>query len=249
MQFLVTAGNTLAMIDRVRCITNVFSGRTGTSLALAAYDRGHSVTLLTSRPEVVKRVRGHEPLPIAPRWHSIAYRSFTDLERLMEEHLTSGGYDALVHCAAVGDYRPAGIFVAAEGTTFDASELSWRASQGEPHFVNRGAGKVKSDAPELWLRLVRAPKLVDQVRQPWGFKGVLVKFKLEVDVSDDSLLEIAEQSRLQSDADLMVANTLEGAVDWAYLGGAEGYKRISRQELPRRLLAAVEAQHRSAGHG
>ena len=30
MNLLVTAGNTLVPVDRVRCITNIFTGRTGT---------------------------------------------------------------------------------------------------------------------------------------------------------------------------------------------------------------------------
>ena len=39
MNLLVTAGNTQVAIDRVRCITNIFTGRTGTAIALEAYRR------------------------------------------------------------------------------------------------------------------------------------------------------------------------------------------------------------------
>ena len=69
---------------------------------------------------------------------------------------------------------------------------------------------------------MRAPKLIDMVRSPWGFRGTLVKFKLEVGISDERLLEIAEKSRIHSQADFMVANTLEGASAWAYLGPLAG---------------------------
>src|SRR6476646_6451465 len=44
MNLLVTAGNTLVPIDAVRCITNIFTGRTGASIARHAHERGHSVT-------------------------------------------------------------------------------------------------------------------------------------------------------------------------------------------------------------
>jgi phosphopantothenoylcysteine synthetase/decarboxylase len=109
----------------------------------------------------------------------------------------------------------------------------------------QSAGKIKSDAPELWLRLVRAPKLINLIRIDWNFRGVLVKFKLEVDVSDEVLLDVAERSRRQSNADLMVANTLDGAAHWAYLGPLHGhYERVARSDLPERLLDAVEALHR-----
>jgi hypothetical protein len=91
---------------------------------------------------------------------------------------------------------------------------------------------------------VRAPKLIDSVRRDWGFRGVLVKFKLEVGVTDGELLDVAERSRRQSDADLMVANTLDGAAEWAFLGPlARGYQRVTRGELADRLIDAVEALH------
>lgn len=103
------------------------------------------------------------------------------------------------------------------------------------------AGKIKSHHPELWLRLVPTPKLVDSVRQPWGFRGILVKFKLEVGLTDEELLRIAESSRTQSKADLMVANTHTGMQQWAFLGPVDGqYVRLTREELATRLLEQVE---------
>ena len=39
MNLLVTAGNTLVLIDRVRCLTNVFTGRTGAAIALEGQRR------------------------------------------------------------------------------------------------------------------------------------------------------------------------------------------------------------------
>ena len=64
MNVLVTAGNTQTPIDRVRCITNVFTGRTGAQVALEAHRRGHAVTLLTSHPEVVRDLApGFHPAP------------------------------------------------------------------------------------------------------------------------------------------------------------------------------------------
>ena len=112
------------------------------------------------------------------------------------------------------------------------------------------AGKIKSDEPELWLRLVRAPKLVDRFRTPWGFAGVLVKFKLEVGRSEAELVDVAERSRVQSAADLMVANTLDGAPEYAFLGPVGGrYERVTRGELPDRLLRVVEHLHRGERDG
>jgi phosphopantothenoylcysteine synthetase/decarboxylase len=237
MNILVTAGNTQVLIDRVRAITNIFTGRTGARIALDAHQRGHTVTLLTSHPETVEA-------PTAERWVLRGYQTFEDLQQLMEEAIRGGGFDAVIHSAAVSDYRPDGVFSPAPGTHFQQGEGCWLSETGAPRLEDRTAGKVKSDVPELWLRLVRTPKLVDHIRTDWGFRGLLVKFKLEVGISDSELLDIAERSRCQSSADLMVANTLEGASFWAYLGPLGGqYQRVVRRDLSSRLLDAVEQMH------
>jgi len=216
MNVLVTAGNTQTPIDCVRCITNIFSGRTGALIATEAASRGHAVTLLTSHPEVLGGDAGARVRP---------YRTFDDLESLMAEEIASGVYDAVVHAAAVSDYHVAGVFAGRDGQLEDAA-----------------AGKVKSHHPGLWLRLVPAPKLIDKIRTEWGFAGGLVKFKLEVGVSDAELLDVAERSRVHSGADLMCANTLEGMHDWAFVGaGPGGYRRVSRADLPSVLIDALGA--------
>jgi phosphopantothenoylcysteine synthetase/decarboxylase len=109
------------------------------------------------------------------------------------------------------------------------------------------ATKMKSTEPEMWVRMVRAPKLVDRIRTQWGFTGLLVKFKLEVGVSDAELVDVAEMSRNQSGADVMVANTLEGSQHWAFLGPIDGkYERVPRREMPERLLLHLEHLRRGA---
>ena len=65
--------------------------------------------------------------------------------------------------------------------------------------------------------------------------------KLEVVGSGERLLDVAEASRRHSQADLMVAYTLEDTAAWAFLGPLEGgYQKVPRRELADRLLAAVE---------
>src|SRR5437773_9221693 len=103
MRILITAGNTQAPIDRVRCLTNIFTGRTGAGIAACAHDRGHDVTLLTSHPEVVIEQRPQQPLSGA-RWRPYRYSTFDDLQTLLSGEVQGGGYDAVIHCAAVSDY-------------------------------------------------------------------------------------------------------------------------------------------------
>ena len=177
MNILVTAGNTQTPIDRVRCITNIFSGRTGAQIAASAFDRGHSVAFLTSHPEVLaefpsNRHRGE------PDFRVRTYRTFDDLETAMAEEIARGQFDVVIHAAAVSDYRVAGIFTERDG-----------------RFEDVAAGKVKGSHPELWLKLVPTPKLVDKIRSEWHFAGVLVKFKLEVGLSESELQAVAEKAR------------------------------------------------------
>jgi phosphopantothenoylcysteine synthetase/decarboxylase len=245
MRLLVTAGNTQVPLDQVRCITNIFTGRTGARIALHAHERGHTVTLLTSHPDVV----AEQP---TERWAMRPYRTFEDLREAMSEVIRAEWPDVVIHSAAVSDYQAAGIFRPAEHTHFRIEDAHWESDVPElPALVDVGhAGKIKSDEPELWLRLVRTPKLIDLIRPEWGFQGVLVKFKLEVGISEERLRAIAEASRQHSAADLMVANTLEGAASWAYLGPLTGgYERLARRDLEARLLDAVEKLYQERSHG
>src|SRR6266487_1482241 len=114
MHFLVTAGNTQTPVDRVRCITNIFSGRTGARIAARAFDRGHSVALLASHPEVLAdfpSVRHRSE----PDFRVRNYRTFDDLESALREEITRGRFDVVIHAAAVSDYRVAGVFTQRDG--------------------------------------------------------------------------------------------------------------------------------------
>src|ERR1700687_3035256 len=164
MKLLITAGNTLTPIDRVRGITNLFTGRTGAQIASHAHARGHVVTLLTSHPEAL-------PSPL-PEDRVLTYRTFDDLRRLMEKTVRGREPDAVIHSAAVSDYQTAGIYAPAPGTRFTCAG-AWQSDNAAPSLLDRAAGKVKSDEPELWLRLVRTPKLVDLISTDWVFCCIL----------------------------------------------------------------------------
>ena len=112
MKLLITAGNTTVPVDRVRVITNVFSGRTGAAIAQQAWRRGHTVTLLRSPA----RVDDAEESSAGLRWRVVRYRTFDDLMERMESEIGDGAPDAVIHSAAVSDYRVAGTFAPQPGT-------------------------------------------------------------------------------------------------------------------------------------
>jgi phosphopantothenate---cysteine ligase (CTP) len=245
MNLLITAGNTAAPIDRVRVLTNIFTGRTGANIARTAWSRGHRVTILTSHPELLS------DMPQAAedsdrRMTITSYNTFDELAMQLQNEIRKTTYDAILHSAAVSDYLCAGAYAPEAGTFFNARTKEWEANGVWPSMVEQKGGKLKSNEPEMWIRMVRAPKLIDRFRNPWGFEGLLVKFKLEVGLQEAELLSIAESSRLQSAADLIVANTLDDAKHSAYIGPTEGrYERVSRRELSERLLLILEHLQRS----
>src|ERR1700716_585383 len=135
MNVLVTAGNTRAFIDQVRCLTNIFTGRTGAAIALEALGRGHRVTLLTSRPEAVAELT-RDPIVAPDRWQLLAYDTLEDLRILMANHLENEEIDAVVHSAAVSDYLAAGVYAPAPGTTL-TKRCTWQGNGGAPTFIDR----------------------------------------------------------------------------------------------------------------
>jgi len=235
MNVLVTAGNTQTPIDRVRCITSVFTSWTGTQIAVEAGRRGHRVTLLTSHPHVLPAAA---PALDVGFMSLEGYQTFEDLKGLMAALVPGGQFDVLIHAAAVSDYMVAGMYAPVVGTVFDPTTGAWAHGK----MVDVSAGKVKSHHSELWMRLTPTPKLADLVRSKWGFRGMFVKFKLEVGMTDAELQEVAARSRDQSDADLIVANTLEGKDAFAWIGDRGGnWERVERPRLAGRLLERVEA--------
>jgi phosphopantothenoylcysteine synthetase/decarboxylase len=170
-RLLITAGPTWVPIDTVRHLANSSTGRMGATLARAAVAAGWDVTLLYGP--------GRHPLTQEDwsRIRVLEFTTFDDLHRLVREQVVSRAFTAMIHAAAVSDYRPAETV----------------------------AGKIDSDAPELVLRLVRAPKIVDEVK-PMDPEIVLVKFKLTVGRTREELVRIAQESRERSGAELVVAN-------------------------------------------
>lgn len=218
-RLLVTAGSTSVALDRVRVLVNIFRGRTGEQIARVAAEKGWDVTLLSSAPTALQE---HNP-GIRRR----GYRTFEDLESLMEQEITTGRFDAIVHSAAVGDFKVAAMHVI-KGVVLERLELR-----------GPSAAKIPSNHDRLFVELVPAKKLVDQIRSPWGFTGKLVKFKLQADMPDEQLLEIAHGSRLMSKADIIVANCLEWCRDYAYIVSQTEMLRVSRNELAEHLIARL----------
>ena len=219
LKVLVTAGATEVPIDRVRAITNVFKGKTGTAIAFAMGYReplgNITVTLLTSNPHIAGE---HHML----HFGVVPFRTFDELAALLEHEIRTGGYDVVIHSAAVSDYRVAGVHARRPNGELTPLEAS---------------GKVGSSHERLFLELERTPKLIEAIRHTWDFTGKLIQFKLEVGITDEELIARARAALVRSRGDLVVANCLEWARDAALLVGRDGdVERVERAKLPDALI-------------
>jgi phosphopantothenoylcysteine synthetase/decarboxylase len=208
-RLLVTAGPTWVPVDAIRYLTNFASGSLGLFLAREAAAAGAQVRVLLGPGRICPTEADRRRLEI------VDFVTFDDLHRLVRGSLGEDRFDALLHTAAVADYRPAEVRPV----------------------------KTPSGASEWLLRLVPLPKIVDEVKA-LAPRILLVKFKLEVGRSRDELLRIAAASRARSDADLIVANDrAQLAADRhpAILmdGGGVLAETVTREELAAALLGEV----------
>lgn len=271
MKVFITAGSTATPLDMVRrlipfyqdiesddvAISNIFSGRTGTAIAHYFDQKGCDVTLATSNPSIVE-----EEIHI----NVLKYKTYEELKNIMAEEISKGGYDAVIHSAAVSDYSPEGLYVK-DSLINDllqalskyvevketerchvCVELAYnnlvslnKICQERQSFLRKldSSGKVGSKLSELFIRLTPTDKLVDKIRKEWCFQKTLVKFKLEVGKSDNDLISIAKKSMFDSDASYIVANCLECAKDYAYIINEHCIKKVLRHLLPAELYEKI----------
>ena len=241
--FLVTAGSTHEKIDDVRQWSNIFTGKTGLDVALALLDLG-DVTLLTSNRQHAVEFDGFYGkggmLGIE------TFGSHAELRDLLQERMTSGDrVDAVAMSAAVADYQPAGTYRVVKKISLQEAKLDGPPGAQVWVVENVQAPKVRSTHGEIAVLGTATEKLVDLFRTAWAFRGMLIKFKLEVGISDEELVRVAGESRRASGADLIIANTLAmvgGTNAGAYFIDAAGAIRVARTQLAAEMRERVVRQ-------
>jgi phosphopantothenoylcysteine synthetase/decarboxylase len=224
VKVLITAGGTEEAIDGVRRLTNTSTGATGGALARAFAAHGATVTLLHG-------VRA----PLASLdLERLTFTDFTDLEGRLHTLLAERDFDAVVHLAAVADYRIAAVEI---------------DGQRVPH---GGGGKIPG-GHEMVVRLAPTPKLVDQLRR-WSRNPsiTVVGFKL-TDTSDGEERRAQVRALLERETtDLVVHNDLsEIAGDrhpaeiWA--GDRVVARTETKRQLAETLFDLLAARPESAG--
>ncbi len=214
MRILITAGSTQVPIDQVRCISNIFKGKTGHHIANYMAER-HDVTLVTSND-------------IPSKCKVIRYKTYDQLFEIMNEQIRSK-YDVVIHSSAVSDYKVDKIMIPSGGPNSGSSLIEVDSST-----------KISSDSDEVYIKMVKTEKIISKIKSDWGFEGILVGFKLLVGVSDDKLLSVANNSLISNNANVIVANCLEWSTERAYIVSRNQTINVTRDNLPKNLLEQIE---------
>lgn len=179
LRVLVTAGGTAEPVDGVRVLTNTSTGGTGAGIATLLARRGHDVVLL----------RAKSALPADGPCREETFVTFAELDAALRRELGRGGFDAVIHAAAVSDYGVDSITVP-DGVVPAGSDL-----------------KIGSGHAPL-LRLRPNPRLVDGLRALSPTPLKLVAFKLTRGAGADETAGAIAKLFAHSGADYVVHNDL-----------------------------------------
>ena len=94
MKIVITAGATREMLDPLRFLSNLSTGKMGYTLAETAQKKGHKVTLI-SAPTNLKTL---------PEIKFVSVKSALEMQSAVEKYFSTA--DCLIMTAAVADYRP-----------------------------------------------------------------------------------------------------------------------------------------------
>lgn len=197
MKILITSGGTREMIDGVRCITNISSGKLAVEILEKLIEQEQRNNIRSDkRLERMEFIFIHTKGSAMPpstiiEWHKIDSRSYdidikyievTDTQSVMDvmEELVPT-VDVVIHPMAVSDFAFAPIKT-----------------------------KLKSNDPEAFIesmkeRIYRTPKILSHIKE-WNPNCFLISFKFEDGVDHDELIRIAFDSLLKNKSDIVIAN-------------------------------------------
>jgi len=244
---LVTSGATREHLDDVRYLTNFATGGFGAQIAETLLARGFEVDYVCGASAVLP---ARAAAPGDPDLDLTAPPG--TFLRALEAHVASITLRRAALAGAQLDVHRV------EGVTELAATLARVIGSRSPDLIvcamavsdyqaERNAGKRTSDAPGLVVRLTRAPKVIDTLRD-LAPEAVLLGFKLLSGATDDALVEGATQLCDRARCDAVFANDLRDYVSGPRRGLLIGPGGMRLAEFPagapplhERLVAVCEA--------
>lgn len=202
-KILITAGPTWVAIDSVRVVSNIATGETGILLAKEAQGQGARVTLVMGPADICCLDKTIKVL---------RFKFFDELKDILLKEMRFNKYDAVIHSAAVADYRPQKKF----------------------------KGKLDSRQKNVNLKMVATPKLLDLFKKI-DRSLFLAAFKFEPQAKTTQLILKAKKLFNQSEADLIVANTFDKGNYRAYIVTRQGISGalLSKRKMAQKLMNKI----------
>lgn len=246
-KIIITAGPTNERIDSVMQITNMSTGSLGATVA----DRILKDGSLSDEVEKIwyispKLARKPAERFFGQKLELIEIRTAEELQGKLRELLTAEHIDAVVHSAAVGDYK-AKYSIRAEDLVDEivakqarlGRMLSWDELFevfDDPVSVKDDSGKMSSYEPHLMTMMQLTPKVIGCVKET-SPSTMLIGFKLLDGVPKDELIQVAERLREKNHADYIVANDLSKIGNGRHPASIVGEAGIVRECLMKEGIA------------
>ena len=228
---IIDAGPTNERIDAVMKITNMSTGALGSIIA---------DTVLTNFGDEIENLfyistkLSYKPRVTSDKVRFITVESTDDLIHSLDGLFANYRIDAIVHSAAVGDYK--GRYVVRAGDIVDeiVSEDFTNLNAEEkreklmniftaPKAVLHDESKISSYEPNLMVMLDLTPKVISRIKK-WSPTTKLIGFKLLEGVSEAELYDVASKLLHKNNADYIVANLLDR------IGGGKHFAMIINKD-------------------
>lgn len=249
-KIIITSGPTNEQIDAVMKITNMSTGALGSMIA---------ETFLRKQEDKIEKIYYLSPkLSLKPHLTSplLKYIAVESTQNLLDELtrlLTTEHIDAVVHSAAVGDYKSR-YSIRAEDLIDEIVRKQTDAGSAlgydelmeifdSPEAVQNDSTKISSYEPHLMTMLTLTPKVIGSIKK-LSPSTTLVGFKLLEGVSKEELLNVASRLREKNQADYIIANDLSkigNGKHWAMVVGASGVEAEcqTKQEIADAIIQRI----------
>lgn len=207
-RILITGGPTNEPIDEVMKITNMSTGSLSLALAKFFCEDGWAVTLVLNKGISTRDLPGEESLSVVP------VETTKDMMDAIERESQKEPYDALIHAAAVGDYKADFSFLMDDMAREIFDKMDSIKSADDILAVMRAPvcklkddSKISSYQENLTVKLTLTPKIIARLRQ-WFPNTLICGCKLLENVSQEELFDVAQKLAIKNDADYIFANDL-----------------------------------------
>jgi phosphopantothenate-cysteine ligase len=246
-RILITGGPTNEYIDEVMKITNMSTGTLSVTLAEYFLCHGDQVCLVLNHHVNVDNLI---TMPHAGENLKFHWVETTDemLKALKRE--SSNPYDAVIHAAAVGDYKAEFSFLMEDMAKelYDASRKSGGFQSAEeifkiltnPKCKLDDSSKISSYQTNLTVKLGLTPKIIANLRE-WYPDARIIGCKLLDNVSKEELYAVAAKLCEKNNMDYILANDLtdlRNGIPARYLVTKEGYTG-TKLETPKNIYKFI----------